>query len=175
MTTQTNSTPESNSISPRTGRMVGGAMLILFGILILAAKAFDLGLLLVAFPGLAMLAIGIATRDSGWMIPAGILNGISLGILAIEQFGLGSRLDEGMVFMLSFALGWFSIPVFSMLFTRERHLWALIPGGVMAFIGGAIAAGGKGLEALTWFNYLVPAVLILVGLLIIFKKGQPKA
>lgn len=175
MTTETKITTQSKSISPRSGRIIGGALLILFGLLILAAKLFDLGLLLVAFPGLAMLALGIITRSSGWLIPAGILNGISLGIVAVEQFKLGALIEEPAAFLLCFALGWFSIPVFSMLFTRERHLWALIPGGVMAIIGGTIAGGAAGLQVLSWFNYIFPAALILVGLLIIFRKNQPKA
>jgi hypothetical protein len=174
MSTETHLTPENQSVSPRSGRLLGGIVLILFGLLILAAKVFNVGLLLIAFPGLAMLALGIATRNSGWLIPAGILNGITLGIVAVEEFGLGAWLAEPAVFMLSFALGWFTIPLFSALFTRERHLWALIPGGVMAVIGGTIAAGNAGLRVLDWFNYLVPAALILVGLLIALRKGQPK-
>ncbi len=175
MNTEIHPTHESPSVSSRRGRLFGGAALILFGLLILAAKIFDLGLLLLAFPGLAMLVLGAAARNSGWLIPAGILNGITLGIVAIEEFGLGAGLTEPAVFLLSFALGWFSIPVFSLLFTRDRHLWALIPGGVMAVIGGTIAAGDAGLRVLNWFNYLVPAALILVGLLIALRREQPKA
>lgn len=175
MSTETHLTPENQSVSPRSGRLLGGIVLILFGLLILAAKVFNVGLLLIAFPGLAMLALGIATRNSGWLIPAGILNGISLGIVAIEELNLGIVLEEPAVFMLSFALGWFTIPLFSALFTRERHLWALIPGGVMAAIGGAIAAGDAGLKVLDYFNYIFAAALILVGLLIAFRKTSPKA
>ncbi len=174
MTTNTNLTPQNQSVSPRSGRLLGGAVLILFGLLILAAKVFDLGLLLIAFPGLAMLTLGIATRNSGWLIPAGILNGITLGIVSIEEFGLGAYVEEPAVFLLGFALGWFTIPIFSMLFTRERHLWALIPGGVMAVIGGTIAAGDAGLQVLNWFNYIVPSAMILAGLLIALRKEQPK-
>lgn len=175
MTTETNLTPEHPSVSPRSGRLLGGSILILFGLLILAAKVFDLGLLLLVFPGLAMLALGIATRSSGWLIPAGILNGISLGILAIEEFNLGAYVQEPALFLLCFALGWFSIPAFSLLFTRDRHLWALIPGGVMAVIGGTIAAGDGGLWVLNWMNYITPAAMILVGLLIVLRKSRPKA
>ncbi len=175
MTSEINITNQSKNLSPRSGRIIGGALMIVFGLLILAAKLFDLDLLLVAFPGLAMLALGIITRSSGWLIPAGILNGISLGIVALEQFKLGALIEEPAVFLLCFALGWFSIPVFSLLFTRERHLWALIPGGVMAIIGGMMAGGDAGLRVLSWFNYIIPAALILVGLLIIFRRNQSKA
>jgi hypothetical protein len=172
MTTETNVTKDTKAISLRSGRLVGGALLILFGILILGAKAFDLDMMLVAFPGLAMLLLGIVTRNSGWLIPAGILNGISLAILATEQFNLSAQIDIPIIFLLCFAVGWFSIPLFSMIFTRDRHLWALIPGGVMAVIGGTMAGGIENLEILSWFNYLVPAALILVGLGLVFNRKK---
>ena len=39
------------------------------------------------------------------------------------------------IFLLSFAMGWFSIVVLSRLFTRDPQWWALIPGAIMSGIG----------------------------------------
>ena len=173
MTVETLPTQEKKQSRP-AGRIFGGSLMILFGLGLLVSRFVDLGVWLVLVPGLVMLAWGIFTRDSGWMIPAGVLNGIGLGILALEgPWSLVTgEMQTGAVFLLSFAIGWFSIPLFSRLFTRDRHLWALIPGGIMAFIGGAILLGDQGLRVLEFIGYLFPAALIIVGLLILFKKNR---
>lgn len=173
MTVETLPTQEKSQ-SRRARRIFGGSLMILFGLILLASRFMEVGVWLVLVPGLVMLAWGIFTRDSGWMIPAGVLNGIGLGIFAQEgPLALaGSDGQSGGLFLLCFALGWFSIPVFSMLFTRDRHLWALIPGGVMAFIGGMILLGDQGMRAFELLGYLFPAALIIVGLVIMFKKNR---
>ena len=160
--------------SARSKRMLGGVMLILFGVGLLISYLGDSALWMVPLPGLLMLVYAILSRDSGWFIPAGVLNGIALGILALEgplQIA-GQEPQSGAVFLLCFALGWVSIPLFSALFTRDRHLWALIPGGVMAGTGALILLGERGLQVLELVGYLVPAALILVGALLIFKKHK---
>ncbi len=165
---------ENKTPSARAKAIIGGSLLIALGLLVFLARFFDFGLLLVFLPGIVMLAWGIYTRSDGWMIPAGVLNGIALGVLALEGPWtlISTEPGRGGLFLLAFALGWFSIPLFSSLFTKEKHLWALIPGGIMAVIGGAIVAGGAALESLKLFNYIVPAGLILGGLYLIIKKSR---
>jgi hypothetical protein len=173
MTVQTTSQTEK-SMDSRAQRILGGTLMVLFGISLLVSRFVELGVLPVLLPGMIMLVIGIATRASGWLIPAGILNGIGMGVLAMES-PLGKGLDSGDLntgglFLLAFALGWFTIPLFSTLFTKDKHLWAHIPASILAFIGGAILVGDSGLKVLEAFNYLIPAGLIIAGLVLVLKK-----
>ena len=52
--------------------------------------------------------------------------------------------------------------------------WALIPGGIMAVIGGAMLLGGAWLKLLELSNLLWPAALILTGIYIIFRRSRTK-
>ncbi|HLF02408.1 MAG TPA: hypothetical protein VI547_10565, partial [Anaerolineales bacterium] len=78
---------------------------------------------------------------------------------------------QGAIFLLCFALGWVTITVLSLLTARKFVWWPLIPGGIMALIGGSLLAGGAALEALKWFGMFGwPLLLIGIGLYIIFRR-----
>ncbi len=73
------------------------------------------------------------------------------------------------VFLLGFAAGWVLITVLS-IFTGQIQWWALIPGIILAFIGGGLLAGGIWITILEWVGKLWPAALVLAGAWIIFKR-----
>lgn len=158
------------------GRIVGGIALILFGLIALVAQFIDigetLGLLIVPTLGLIFLVWGLLTRQSGLLIPGGILSGIGAGTLLITgPFETASGDVQGGVFMLAFALGWFLIPILSILFTRDNHWWAVIPGGIMAIIGGGLLFGGVALAALEFLGQIWPVFLILGGILLLLRRS----
>ena len=163
----------------RRGRIVGGIALILFGVLALVAQFVELewlGLLILPALGLIFFAWGIMTRQSGLFIPAGILSGLGIGTLLLAGPFTDLPGDtEGGVFMLAFAFGWALIPIFSTIFTGEKHLWALIPGAIMALIGASLLFGGLALTALSWLGRIWPLFLILGGLYIILRPTTSKA
>lgn len=115
--------------------------------------------------GLGMLVLGGVTHKAGWIIPGGILGGIGLGIVTIENnlFGLPDHPAEGGGFLLAFALGWFLITLLTGLFTDETHWWALIPGSVMACLGGLVLAGERGEYVLKLAGEAWPLVLVVIG------------
>jgi hypothetical protein len=160
---------------------IGGAILILAGILALIGQIIPdsfgelFGTFLLLGLGIVFLLAGILTRESGWFIPGGILTGLGAGVGLITS-SLFSRLsgDEGGWFLLVFAAGWFLIPVMSILFTQEKHWWALIPGGIIGFVGLAVLFGGVFMNALEWFGYLWPIALIAAGLYILWRIRHPK-
>lgn len=159
-------------------RVVGGIALIVFGIIALVAQFADLGetlgLLVLPTLGLIFLAWGILTRQSGLLIPGGILSGLGAGTLLITgPFEAASGDVQGGIFMLAFALGWFLIPILSLIFTGDNHLWAIIPGGIMAIIGGGLLFGGAALSALEFLGQFWPVFLILGGLYLIFRRATP--
>lgn len=129
--------------SQRDSRTVG-VMLVGLGVVFLAAQLFNLGAWVLPILAVGFLGLGIAQRSAGWMIPGGVLAGISLGILLIER-GVATGEAEGGAFLLAFAAGWAVVYLASRLFTDEPQTWALIPGGIMALIGGAVLLGAAGL------------------------------
>lgn len=161
--------------------LVGGLILIAIGLLALVGNFVDLiglGDLAVFFMaglGTLFLLWGILTRETGLIIPGGIISGIGWGIaLVAGPFNWVSGDAEGGVFMLAFAAGWVAITLLTAVFTSKTHWWALIPGGIMALIGLAVLYGGLFANALTLLGSLWPVVLIILGVAILFgaRKAQ---
>ena len=82
---------------------------------------------------------------------------------------------SGGIFLLSFPAGWFLIPVLSTIFTGDNHWWALIPGGIMAVIGGALLFGGMAIAVLEFLGQIWPVFLILGGLYLILRRSGKNA
>lgn len=170
--------PETPSpVETRTRRpWVIGAVLIAVGLVSLAAQFIDLeglsiGLLVVPTLGLIFLLAGILTHEGGWLIPGGILTGIGAGIYLIggPYENMEGTLPPG-IFLLTFAAGWGLITLLSAIFTRETLWWPLIPGGILAAIGAALAAGGAALQALEFVGRFWPLALIGFGIYLLLKR-----
>lgn len=162
----------------KRNRVVGGIALIVLGLLALAAQFVEmewLGLFILPALSVIFLVWGLMTRESGLFIPAGILGGLGIGTLLVAGPFAGVEGDaQGGIFMLAFALGWALIPVLSTLFTSEKHLWALIPGGIMALIGIGLLFGGMAFTILEFLGIVWPVFLILGGLYLIFRRSSGK-
>jgi hypothetical protein len=154
--------------SPRQSseRMVGGVALILIGLLALAMQFFplnELSMLFLPTLGAIFLLWGLLTRTPGLLIPGGIITGIGVGVFLTQRAFPGLEgIDQGGVILLSFAGGWVLITVLCALI-GVRCLWPLIPGAIMALVGGALIAGGAGLAVLEWAGKLWPLILIGLG------------
>ena len=155
-------------------RWLTGIALIAIGMLVLVvqfAKSETLGLLLLPGLGLIFLLWGSLARSVGLFIPGGVLSGIGLGVyLTAGPLSYLEGEAEGAVFLLAFAAGWGLITLLSALVCRETHWWPLIPGGIMALIGGALLAGGPGLTALEWAGKLWPLILIGLGAYVLVRR-----
>ncbi len=155
-------------------RWLAGMALIAIGVLVLVvqfAKSETLGLLFLSGLGLIFLLWGMAARSAGLLIPGGVLSGIGLGVYLTG--GPLSYLESeatGAVFLLSFAGGWALITLLSAVVCRETHWWPLIPGGIMALIGGALLSGGPGLTALDWAGKVWPLIPIGFGLYLLLRR-----
>jgi len=162
-------------------RWLPGLGMVAIGLVLLVGQVTNselAGVLIMPALAVIFIAWGIATREVGFFIPAGILSGTSLGTLSLMYdwpFGaLEGDVDAG-VFMLMFAGGWASITLLSALFTDKAHWWPLIPGAFMALIGGALIIGGSAKEALSLIGYLWPLALIVLGLYFMLRRyGAPE-
>ncbi len=153
-------------------RLVGGIILILFGLTVLLQQWFDISAYATLVLGCAMLVWGSVSHRSGWIIPGGVLSGIGLGILVMEGPWHFPVEQQNGVFLLCFAMGWFLITLLTALFTCTQW-WALIPGGIMALIGGSILVT-KG--AVRWedLNMVYAVILIFIGLILLVYRGRSK-
>lgn len=158
-----------------------GLVLVLIGIVALAGQFVEFswpdswGVFFLAGLGAILLILGIVKREAGWIIPGGIISGIGWGIVAIEgPTNLFSGLEDGGVFMLSFAAGWVLITLLTAVFTDETHWWALIPGGIMALIGATVLWGGLFTNILELLGKLWPLALIIAGIGVLWNARREK-
>ncbi len=150
--------------------LIGGIFLVLLGLTVLLQNWFDIGMYAVLLLGGSMLVWGAVSRRSGWIIPGGVMTGIGLGILAMEgPWQFPPELESG-IFLLCFAFGWFLITLLTALYTCTQW-WALIPGGIMAVIGGSILLTNG---AVRWedLNLVYAGILITIGLVILLFRGR---
>ena len=172
--------------SPVNGAVIGGLILIFGGALALAAQfvpdswGIDFGLFVLLGLGVAFLAAGILTRESGWLIPGGILSGIAAGIALtggpLARFVPAGLIpgDEGGLFLIAFGGGWFLITALSVVFTTRPQWWPLIPGAILTFIGLAVAFGSVFETLLVAAARLWPIALIALGLYLLFQTRRAK-
>ncbi len=166
-------TPSANPVeSRRNGALVGGALLISIGLFSLLENVFHMqwGLYFLPLLAVIFLAAGLLTRRPGLLIPGGILAGIGAGALVVDQF-MHYMTDQarGGTFLLVFAAGWLVITLASLVINRLM-LWPLIPAAFLGMTGAALIVGQTGLEVLKLFCYFWPAVLIIIGLYMIFRR-----
>jgi hypothetical protein len=173
-----NTNVKHQSIDKNAQKMAGGIILILAGIAFLLARWLDIGLYLVPLLGVAMLIWGAISRAVGWIIPGSVLSGIGLGIVTLEgPFKLSALVSEetrGGIFLLCFAVGWVLITLLSRLAGCKTMWWPLIPGGIMALVGGLLFLESAGLKVLEYANYIWPAALILTGLYLVVRWSRAK-
>ncbi len=153
--------PEKKPARRSNHAFAAGIILILIGAAALLGRWLNIGAYTVLLLGLAMLVWGCLVRRTGWIIPGGVLTGIGLGILAMEGPWRFPAADKNGVFLLGFAIGWFLITVLTGIFTCTQW-WALIPGGIMAVLGGSILVTDGTLRPED-MNLIYAGLLILGG------------
>lgn len=177
MTTQSTPTPVEKTHRTRNG-LVAGAVLILIGVFLLAnnyLQGSDLGIYLLPALGALFLIWGLLVKNTGLLIPGGILVGIGTGAFLIDgPLANSAEPVRGGTFLMVFAAGWALISLLSIFTTTPRRFayWPLIPGGIMALIGGALLSGNTGIRALEIFGQVWPVGLILVGAYLLLRRNR---
>ncbi len=162
-------TPENR----RNRRLVIGAILMLFGVVMLIETLTAWSLLptlVTPLLGLTFAVWGSVTRRAGLIIPGGILLGVGIGaMLAAQGLTPAGGTVEGAIVVLCIALGFVIITPLTWAFTDHAHWWALIPGGVLTFVGVSLLAGETGVQALIWLGRLWPIALIIGGAIMLWN------
>ncbi len=151
-----------------------GIVFVVIGAALLIAQAVELGSVLFLLIAAVMLMLGVIRRSEGWFIPGGILAGLGVGVLLVEESNLAFTFDEGAVFLLALAVGFALITALTALFVQKRVLWPLIPAVLLALVGGGIMAGGMALQVLEFVGRYWPIGFILVGLYVIGRAAMSR-
>ncbi len=167
--------PTLTSNKPRRrSALIGGALLIAIGVLTLLAQLGileNLDVLFLPILGALFLIWGLSTRTFGLVIPGGVLGGIGLGIWLLRgPLADAAEPVQGAGFMFAFAAGWGLIALLSRITADTPQWWPLIPGGIMAAIGGLLLAGETGTRILELSGYFWPVLLIVLGLWILWRR-----
>ena len=154
-------------------RLIAGVVLIAFGLLTLLATFTDssvIGLSVVALLGVLFITWGLLARLPGLMIPGGILTGLGAGLLMSQYaFSSATRDFQGGIIVLGLGIGFLLILPLARFISPVRYWWALIPGGILSFIGVALLVGGAALNVLDALGRLWPVAPIVVGVILIWQ------
>jgi hypothetical protein len=172
MTTH-NQSHENNSQKTSNGWIVG-LFLIVTGILALLPRYVDMpGQLFLAGLSALFLIWGLAVRNTGLLIPGGILAGIAAGATLVEgPFQAAADPAKGGIFLMAFAAGWILISLLS-LYTdgiRKWAYWPLFPAGGLILVGGLLASGEPGLRVLEVAGQGWPIILIAIGAYLVLRR-----
>ena len=151
-------------------RVVFAIILIVVGAVGLASQVFDLstsmGGWIVLIIGLGLLGAFVYTRQYGYLIPAGIMTGLGAGIIASESLTFTDDQTKGGAIVLGLGLGFLAIWVIGAVMSVEKnHWWPVIPGGILAVIGGALLIGGQAVDLLDYWG----VIIIVVGLFVLWR------
>lgn len=151
-----------SSSDRRNGPLIGGIVLVVIGAALLIAQFVpDLARYVVLAIGLGLLALFAATRAYGALVGGSITTGVGVGVALTSIFT--GELAAAAV-LLSIGGGFLFIWLVTyMMRMPEHHFWPLIPGAIMATIGGALAIGGIAVNVLSYW----PVVLIGLGIVLI--------
>jgi hypothetical protein len=160
-------TPGTRS-GPRD-QMVLASVLILIGVAGFVVQAtdgkVDIGGIVVLLIGLGLLGAFASTRHYGYLIPAGILTGLGVGIVLQQALDLSGE-PSGGVIVLGLGLGFVSIWVIGQLVNVQRALWwPLVPGGILTAVGAALLIGGDAVRILDWWGL----ILVAIGLFVLWR------
>ena len=152
-----------------SGAVVGGALLVVVGLLALVANLGGDKLIYESIPLAIGAAFGVAyafTRKYGFLVPAGILMGVGGGLVAAD---LLNQPDAGPYVGIAGGLGFLAVFVVDMLVSgTPTRWWPVIPGAVMLFAGAAAASESNAdLKALQIWS---PVLLIALGVLILLTR-----
>lgn len=160
--------PASRSTRSRN-QLAAAATLISIGAGSLALRAAETvpasGSWIVLVVGLAFMAAHAVTRRYALLVPGGILTGLGTGIFVSQQLTATTETAGGIV-ILGLGVGFLSIwAVGSLLRVTGNHWWPLVPGGILALVGGSLLAGGQTAQILDFW----PVVLVGIGVLVLLR------
>jgi hypothetical protein len=145
------------------GALIGLGALIAFVEVTTAPDEWGAAILLVG-SGLGFAAVYFRRRDQGWaLVPAGLLLSVAVVVASVPVV---DRQEDVAVIVLGIIAA--ALVALALIPFRGRPMvWPLIPAAIVGVVGVFLARGQA--EALEPFNWVSPAALLVVGLVIVFR------
>jgi hypothetical protein len=154
--------------SRKQKRIRAGMMLIVLGVILYAIKEFQ-GLgetTVLVVIGVIFLAGYLRRKSYGLLVPAGILLGMSAGMILEDSI---PWVDHSVLFGMG--SGFVAIYLIPLIYQGRTHLWPLIPGAAMILI--SLPNGERIFE---YFAENWPLILVIIGVLMLLGAfGRPAA
>ncbi len=142
-------------------------------LLITPIRLVDYVLYLPASLGAIFLICGVLTRKFGLIIPGCILASVGPGVFfAWGVAGEPNGLAQTGIMLVTFALGWGLITLFSRVTTDGFVWWPLIPGGILAMVGWGLYIGGNPNNALSFIGNTGSVGLVIFGVYLLLWRND---
>lgn len=150
--------------------LIWGILLVLAGLFAIAVQWLDLGAeSVVLLLGIGFFVVYIATRKTGWVIPAMLLICIGAGVLLTERMTL--MIPEGTLIIALLALAFFLMHPFVY---RKQGNWPLFPGVTLMAVAVIVyMSEDPALAATIWalVDAYWPVALIVAGVWVIITQA----
>ncbi|HZQ49140.1 MAG TPA: hypothetical protein VFB69_02420 [Candidatus Dormibacteraeota bacterium] len=160
---------ENRRPAENSGAYVGAALLIVIGGAALIGNLGGSQYVYESVPlalGVAFFIAYAATRQYGFLVPAGILTGVGAGVLAGSIWNAG---DGGPYAAIGGGLGFILIYALDVLTSRSAtRWWPVVPGALMVVIGSTEASNQDVIvrQLAIWS----PALLIAIGVFMLVAR-----
>lgn len=133
----------------------------------------DLSLFVPSTTGIVLLVCGVVYRKFGLIIPGCLLITISPGVFFAWGMPIETNnLAKTGAMLVTFALGWGLITVFSRMITERFLWWPLIPGGVLAMVGWGLYLAGNPNQGLRFISNTGSIGLIIFGIYLLLWRSS---
>ena len=152
----------------REAPWIGGLILIAIGAVMLATYVVpDIGLYVVLGLGLVFVVAFAITRAYAFLVPAGILTGLGVGVSLTPYVTQGMM--TGALIVGSLAIGFAAIGVVAYLMhLEEAHPWPFIPAAILGVVAVFLAVGRP--DALQVFSIGVAIAMIIGGAALMLRQ-----
>ena len=159
--------------APVDRRWTAGIILVVLGLMFLAAQWFDFtGAAVLGALSVFFVVMYATTRKYGFLIPSTILGGLAIGV-GLQEYGYDS---SGGIVVLGLGAGFIAIFLVNVLVQSPASWWPLIPGGILSVVGGTQLA--EGAAAGETIARLWPVGLIVAGGIVLaatFRRPRSSA
>jgi len=148
--------------TPVDRRSTAGIILVVLGLMFLAAQWFDFtGAAVLGALSVVFVVMYATTRTYGFLIPGMILGGLAIGV-GLQEYGYD---PSGGVVVLGLGAGFIAIYLVNVLVQAPANWWPLIPGGILSVVG--VTQLAEGTAAAETIARLWPVGLIVAGIIVL--------
>lgn len=157
-----NATVNTPANAPVDRRSTAGIILVVLGLMFLAAQWFDFtGAAVLGALSVFFVVMYATTHKYGFLIPGMILGGLAVGV-GLQEYGYD---PNGGFVVLGLGAGFIAIYLINVLVQTPASWWPLVPGGILSVVG--LTQVAEGTAASETIARLWPVGLIVAGVIVL--------